>query len=117
LAEIAFTATRMSRPFGSGLAVSKSIKASAASIGSDLVYPTAFIRRFSFVPRQQTPVFFRHYVQFRAPNCKYRRGNGCLLGTISEPESAPDGRAGAPITSIREPGCLYSDLQFLGNLS
>jgi hypothetical protein len=35
LADIALTATRMSRPVGSGLAVSKSNKASAASIGSD----------------------------------------------------------------------------------
>src|ERR1700682_1197978 len=33
----------MSRPFGSGFAVSKSIKASAASIGSDFLYPTAFM--------------------------------------------------------------------------
>jgi hypothetical protein len=43
LAEIAFTATRISRPRGSGLAVSKSISASAVSIGSDFLYPTAFM--------------------------------------------------------------------------
>src|SRR5450432_2216018 len=40
----------MSRPRGSGFAVSKSIKASAASIGSDFLYPTAFIWRFSLYP-------------------------------------------------------------------
>ena len=39
----AFTATRMSRPFGSGLAISKSTSESAASIGSDFWYPTAFM--------------------------------------------------------------------------
>src|SRR5438876_489327 len=33
----------MSRPFGSGLAVSKSISESAASMGSDFLYPTAFM--------------------------------------------------------------------------
>src|SRR4029077_21184077 len=33
----------MSRPFGSGFSVSKSIRASLASIGSDFLYPTAFI--------------------------------------------------------------------------
>jgi hypothetical protein len=43
LAEIAFTATRMSRPFGSGMAASKSTSASLSSIGSDFWYPTAFI--------------------------------------------------------------------------
>src|ERR1700674_4522689 len=37
----------MSRPFGSGLAVSKSIRASAASMGRDFLYPMAFIWRFS----------------------------------------------------------------------
>src|SRR6202011_924774 len=39
----AFTATRMSRPFGSGLAASKSIRASAASMERDFLYPTAFM--------------------------------------------------------------------------
>jgi hypothetical protein len=47
LAEIAFTVTRMSRPFGSGFAASKSISASLSSIGSDFLYPTAFMWRFS----------------------------------------------------------------------
>src|SRR5882724_75833 len=37
----------MSRPFGSGLAASKSIRASAASMGRDFLYPIAFIWRFS----------------------------------------------------------------------
>src|SRR4030081_3345900 len=40
----------MSRPRGSGFAASKSIKASAASMGRDFLYPTAFIWRFSLVP-------------------------------------------------------------------
>jgi hypothetical protein len=51
--EIAFTATLMSRPLGSCFAVSKSISASAASIGSDFLYPTAFIWRFSLCPAEQ----------------------------------------------------------------
>src|SRR4030088_154636 len=37
----------MSWPAGSGFAVSKSITASAASTGSDFLYPTAFIWRVS----------------------------------------------------------------------
>jgi hypothetical protein len=37
----------MSRPVVTGFAASKSISASAASMGSDFLYPTAFIRRFS----------------------------------------------------------------------
>jgi hypothetical protein len=45
---MAFTATRISRLRGSGLAVSKSISASAASIGSDFFYPTAFMLMVSF---------------------------------------------------------------------
>jgi hypothetical protein len=47
LTEIAFTATRISRPFGSGFASSKSISEFASSIGSDCRYPTAFMCRFS----------------------------------------------------------------------
>jgi hypothetical protein len=43
LAEMASTATRISRPFGSGFAVSKSRRASLSSIDSDFWYPTAFI--------------------------------------------------------------------------
>src|SRR5579872_7172986 len=42
---MALTATRMSRPFASGFAASKSIRASACSIPSDFLYPTAFIWR------------------------------------------------------------------------
>src|ERR1700723_102576 len=40
---MAFPATRISRPFGSGFAVSKSRRASLSSIDSDFWYPTAFI--------------------------------------------------------------------------
>src|SRR3978361_972510 len=42
----------MSRPLGSGLAASKSNSASAASMGRDFLYPTAFIGRFSLGIRQ-----------------------------------------------------------------
>jgi hypothetical protein len=43
LAEIAFTATLISRPLGSGFTVSKSISESASSTGSDFLYPTAYM--------------------------------------------------------------------------
>jgi hypothetical protein len=44
LTEMAFTSTRMSRPFGSGLGNSMSTKESAAEMGDGVLYPMAFMR-------------------------------------------------------------------------
>src|SRR5436190_7136681 len=61
----------MSRPFGSGFAASKSISESAASIGSDFLYPTAFIRRFSFLALVSPSLG-----DVPPPNCKSGSRNG-----------------------------------------
>src|SRR5258706_5687526 len=103
----------MSRPFGSGFAVSKSISASAASMGRDFLYPTAFMRRFSLVPAAIAG--FRHYVLFHRRNCKDGNGKPCGLVRLRSRIGPEPAAPGLPVTSIRKPGSLYSHRQAFRN--
>src|SRR5882757_8484768 len=103
----------MSRPRGSGFAASKSIKASAASIGRDFLYPTAFMvvlpdckRVFVLpVPQLQAAVGRRSamYVGLRTYTHSY---------TLDEPTGLVNG-------SVRPQGGLHFDAsrQMLPNLA
>src|ERR1700679_4118576 len=92
---MALTATRMSRPLGSGLVASKSIRASASAIGRDFLYPMGVIWLFSLMGFGVAP---------GSLGTAGRRRSRLYDAKLCRWKAVPEAR----FASNRLTGCLYS---------